>query len=72
MVGKENKFSILKNVFHRNERGQAMIEYIVVTGVMVLVMFTPHAITNNLSPAEYIAQAVRSFFRGYSFLVSVF
>lgn len=51
--------------------GQAMIEYLVVTALVSMVMFYPSAMTGNMSPASYLARAVRSFFRAYSFLVSV-
>ena len=54
------------------QRGQAMIEYLVIVGVVAVVLFTPSPITNNIAPADFLARAVRSFFRGYSFLISVF
>ena len=56
----------------RAQRGQAMIEYLVIVGVVAVVLFTPSPITNNIAPADFLARAVRSFFRGYSFLISVF
>lgn len=54
------------------QRGQAMIEYLLLVGVVAIVLFTPSSLTNNIAPADFLARAVRSFFRGYSFLVSVF
>lgn len=57
---------------HLRERGQAMVEYILIVGVVALVMFVPTPLTNNMAPADYLARAVRAFFRGYSFLISVF
>lgn len=51
--------------------GQAMIEYLIVTSLVSMVLFIPSPITNNISPASYLARAVRSFFRAYSYLVSV-
>lgn len=51
--------------------GQAMVEYLVVTAVLAVVMFVPSALTENMSLADYLARAVRSYFRGYSFLLSV-
>lgn len=54
------------------QRGQAMAEYLLIVSVVLLVMFVPTPLTNNLAPADLLARAVRSFFRGYSFLVSVF
>jgi len=49
-----------------------MIEYLLLVGVVAIVLFTPSSLTNNIAPADFLARAVRSFFRGYSFLVSVF
>lgn len=51
--------------------GQAMIEYMIVTAAVGIVLFIPTAMTDNLSLADYLARSVRSFFRAYSFLVSV-
>ncbi|MES2320137.1 MAG: hypothetical protein V4631_21885 [Pseudomonadota bacterium] len=48
-----------------------MIEYMIVTAAVGIVLFVPTAITNNIPLADYLARAVRSFFRAYSFLVSV-
>ena len=53
-------------------RGQGMVEYMLVTAIVTLVMFIPNPLTNNTPPADFLARAVRSFFRGYSFLISVF
>lgn len=52
--------------------GQAMVEYLLIVGVLTVVLFTPSPITNNVAPADLLARAVRTFFRGYSFLISVF
>jgi len=49
-----------------------MIEYLLLVGVVAVVLFTPSPITNNIAPADFLARAVRYFFRGYSFLISVF
>lgn len=57
---------------HRNHAGQGMIEYLLIVSVVALVMFVPTPVTNNMAPADYLALAIRSFFRGYSFLISVF
>jgi len=56
----------------RLQRGHAIAEYIVVTGVMALVLFVPHELTNNMAPADYLARSIITFFRGFSFLISVF
>lgn len=56
----------------RNQAGQGMIEYLLIVSVVALVMFVPTPVTNNMAPADYLALAIRSFFRGYSFLISVF
>ncbi|NHZ35287.1 MULTISPECIES: hypothetical protein [Massilia] len=53
------------------QRGQAMIEYLVVTSTVALVLFIPTALTNDMSLADYLARAVRAFFRSYSFMMSV-
>lgn len=54
-----------------HSRGQAMIEYLVVTMLAALVLFVPSPLTGNMALADYLARAVRAFFRGYSFLLSV-
>lgn len=51
--------------------GQAMIEYMIVTAAVGIVLFVPYSITDNMSLADYLARSVRTFFRAYSFLVSV-
>lgn len=53
------------------QRGQAMIEYLVVTSTVALVLFIPTTLTNDMSLADYLARAVRAFFRSYSFMMSV-
>jgi hypothetical protein len=53
------------------QRGQGMIEYLMITAVVALVMFVATPLTDNIPPADYLALAVRSFFRGYSYLISV-
>jgi len=55
----------------KRERGQGMIEYLVATVVVALLLFSPNPLTDNMALADYLARAVRSFFRGYSFLLSV-
>ncbi len=52
-----------------HQRGQAMIEYVLVTLLVCLVLFTPFA--GGRSVAEQLALAIANFFRGYSFLVSI-
>lgn len=59
-------------VGRRAQRGQALVEYIVIVGAVALVLFVPNPLTNNMAPADFLARAVRTFFRGYSFLISVF
>jgi hypothetical protein len=54
-----------------HERGQGMIEYLVATSLVALVLFLPNPLTDNMALADYLARAVRTFFRGYSFLLSV-
>ena len=54
-----------------HERGQGMIEYLVATTLVALLLFLPNPLTDNMVLADYLARAVRSFFRGYSFLLSV-
>jgi Flp pilus assembly pilin Flp len=56
----------------RTQHGQAMTEYLLLVGIVAIVLFTPSPLTNNVAPADFLARAVRSFFRGYSFLISVF
>jgi hypothetical protein len=51
--------------------GQAMVEYLIVTGVVAAALFVPTALTENMALADYLARAVRSFFRSYSLLLSV-
>jgi hypothetical protein len=52
-------------------RGQGMVEYLLVIIFVALLLFTPNPLTDNMALADYLARAVRSFFRGYSFLLSV-
>ncbi len=56
---------------YRAMTGQAMIEYLVVTSAVAIVLFIPTALTDNTSLAVYLARSIRTFFRAYSFLVSV-
>ncbi|MBC3927412.1 hypothetical protein [Undibacterium sp. CY21W] len=56
----------------QTQKGQAMIEYVIVTGVLVAVLFVPHELTNNMAPADYLARSIATFFRGFSYLISVF
>lgn len=51
-------------------QGQAMVEYLIVTAVVAAALFVPTPLTANMSAADYLARAIRSFFRGYSFLLS--
>lgn len=51
--------------------GQAMVEYMIITGVVAVALFVPTALTDNMALADYLARAVRAFFRSYSFLLSV-
>jgi hypothetical protein len=53
----------------RHMRGQAMIEYVLITTAVAIVMFFPFE--GGVSPSEHLAFAFRNFFRGFSFLVSV-
>lgn len=55
----------------RRLRGQAMVEYLIVTAVVAAALFVPTPLTNNMALADFLARAVRSFFRSYSFLLSV-
>lgn len=71
---------MLKTIYHfrsgiprkQKQQGQAMPEYVIISAVMVAVLFLPHELTNNLSPAEYLAQSIVTFFRGFSYLISIF
>jgi Flp pilus assembly pilin Flp len=54
---------------HRMQRGQAMVEYVLITVLVFLVLFTPFA--GGRSVVEQLALAIANFFRGYSFLVSI-
>lgn len=55
----------------RPSPGQAMVEYIVVTAVVAAALFVPTPLTQNMALADFLARAVSSFFRSYSFLLSV-
>lgn len=68
-VGRRGLRRVGRRVGHL--RGQGMIEFLVVTVLLALVMFVPTPLTQNMALADYLARAVRSFFRSYSFLLSV-
>lgn len=55
----------------RRVSGQAMVEYLVITSVLAAALFIPTVLTDNMSVADYLARAVRSYFRAYSFILSV-
>jgi Flp pilus assembly pilin Flp len=55
----------------KRQAGVAMIEYTVVTVAIGIALLTPLSFTENMPPAEYLAKAVRAFFRAYSLMVSV-
>lgn len=57
--------------YPKRTHGQGMVEYLVALIMVALVLFTPNPLTDNMALADYLARAVRSFFRGYSFLLSV-
>jgi hypothetical protein len=54
------------------QAGQVMVEYVLLTAVLAVVMLVPQAFTNNMPVGEYMAHALRAFFRAYTMLVSVF
>ena len=64
--------SRLRAALHRPEAGQAMIEYLVVTAVVAAALFVPFQAAGNMSLADYLARAVRAFFRAYSYLLSTY
>ena len=64
-------FSRTKPAPAYRSQGQGMIEYLLMTGMVALVLFVPTPLTNNMALADFLARAVRSFFRGYSFVLSV-
>ncbi len=66
-----NKRGVAFKAGAQGVRGQAMVEYLVVTAVMAAALFIPSGLTDNMSLADYMARAVRSFFRAYSFILSV-
>jgi Flp pilus assembly pilin Flp len=51
------------------QSGQAMIEYVLITVLVCLVLFTPFV--GGRSVAEQLALAIANFFRGYAFLVAI-
>lgn len=53
------------------QQGQGMVEYLIVTATVAMVLFIPNPLTDNMPLADYLARAVRSYFRAYSFLLSV-
>jgi len=71
-TGKTRKTGEAGGMGRRTPRGQAMAEYLLIVGVVVLVVFVPTPLTHDMAPADLLARAVRTFFRGFSFLVSVF
>jgi hypothetical protein len=61
----------IKTRLQPRQHGQGMIEYLIVTVMVTMMLFIPNPLTDNLPLADYMARAVRSYFRAYSFLLSV-
>jgi len=52
------------------QRGQAMIEYIVIGGALAVAMFV-FRWNNGLTGAQFLAEAVRMFFRNLTYFLSL-
>jgi Flp pilus assembly pilin Flp len=50
------------------QRGQAMVEYILIVSLVALALFAP--LGSNRPVGEVLALAIANFFRGFSFLVA--
>lgn len=57
------------SVLRRHQRGQSMVEYAIVGGVLVAALFV--ADFNGQTIAEFLASEIRIFFRNFTYFVSL-
>lgn len=55
----------------RTQRGQSMIEYLVVAAAMVSAMFVVDVTTDGKTAAQLLADSIRIFFRGLTYFISL-
>jgi len=60
---------ISRAVLRRHQRGQSMVEYAIVGGVLVAALFV--ADYNGQTIAEFLASEIRIFFRNFTYFVSL-
>ncbi|MCO5978571.1 hypothetical protein [Ideonella oryzae] len=53
------------------QRGQAMIEYVLVAALLVLALFTTDAVFDGKTGAQYLADMIRAFFRSLTYFLSL-
>lgn len=51
--------------------GQAMVEYLVVSGLAAAALFVPTALTNNLTVPAFLLQSLKQFYQAFTFLISL-
>jgi hypothetical protein len=61
--------TIARCVLRRHQRGQSMVEYAIVGGVLVGALFV--ADYNGQTIAEFLAAEIRIFFRNFTYFVSL-
>lgn len=61
--------TIARSVLRRHQRGQSMVEYAIVGGVLVAALFV--ADYNGQTIAEFLASEIRIFFRNFTYFVSL-
>lgn len=60
---------MIRSALRRHQRGQSMVEYAIVGGVLVAALFV--ADYNGQTIAEFLASVIRMFFRNLSYYVSL-
>jgi hypothetical protein len=55
----------------RTQRGQSMVEYLLVTAAMVSAMFVIDVTTDGKTTAQLLAESIRVFFRGLTYFISL-
>jgi hypothetical protein len=55
----------------RAQRGQTVVEYVVVAAAMVSALFVIDVTTDGKTAAQFLADSIRAFFRGLTYFISL-